>query len=309
MTALTIAYMTNRRDPRIEWFFDSLAWQARAVGWSPNVIVVDFYADEPGRRETIRAKLPIGFTLTHVPPKPTVWQGPHRLTSRDYFAASNARNTAVCLAPDGWIAYVDDLSVLLPGWLERAFAAVERNQITAGSYEKVYELRVHDGHVVGFRASPQGRDTRYQQGSDTAPVRLGGGAMYGCSVVMPVEALLAINGWDEDCDSMGSEDSICGLMLEFSGWEVYYDRRMRTFESEEAHYFDKPFLRIIKNSPADASWAMLDSVRFGGRHRAPNYFGPDGLRGLRARVQAGEPFPIMTIPEHHWCDGQPIREM
>lgn len=121
ISVLTIAYMTNRREPRVDWFFASLARElsTAAAGELGNLrcVVVDFWADESGRRAAFAALAPAGVELVHVPPKPTVWQGPHRLTGRDYFAAASARNTALCLAPDGWIAYVDDLSVLMPGWL------------------------------------------------------------------------------------------------------------------------------------------------------------------------------------------------
>ena len=149
ISVLTIAYMTNRREPRVDWFFASLARElsTAAAGELGNLrcVVVDFWADESGRRATFAALAPAGVELVHVPPKPTVWQGPHRLTGRDYFAAASARNTALCLAPDGWIAYVDDLSVLLPGWLAACRQGCQVHGVVCGAYKKVLFLEVEHG--------------------------------------------------------------------------------------------------------------------------------------------------------------------
>ena len=109
---------------------------------------------------------------------------------------------------------------------------------------------------------------------------------------------------------MGFEDCIMGIMLEHNGWQVLYDRRMLTWESEEAHHEEQPFLRIIKKTPLpDASWAILNPVQSGERKRAPNYFDPPGITGLRQKILAGQPFPIQQIPQHDWRDGQPLSEM
>ena len=306
---LSVAYITNRREPHIEWFFDSLANECVNVFMGIKCIVVDFYAEEPARKDRFRTLAPAGMELTHVGPKPTVWQGKHRLTSADYFAASNARNTALCLAPDGWIAYVDDVSVLLPGWLSSVQEAMEGNYVALGTYKKVLALLVKKGKVEAFRELPAGLDSRWNWGSDEHAVPAGGGSMFGCSVAGPVEAFLTVNGWDEDCDSMGSEDYICGLMLEKAGYSLRYDRRMMTLESEEDHHKEAPFKRIIKHEPSDASYAMLNMVLQGNRMTAPNYFGPEGVRGLRQSILSGGIFPNMGIPEHDWRDGRSLREM
>lgn len=298
---LTIAYMTNRRDCRAEWFYDSL--QREIADFSEQLqirtVMVDFYADERWGS--------FGFQY-HVTPKPTVWQGKHRLTGRDYFAPSNARNTALCLAPDGWLLVVDDLSVLMPGYLKAVRQAMKEGYGVCGAYKKVNNLKVEKGQVVSRDESPSGVDSRWPHGRDDTAVAIGGGQVFGCSLCLPVESLLAINGWDEDCDSMGSEDYITGLFLERSGLPLRYDRRMLTLESEELHHVEKPFLRIIKMKPSDASWAILNQTRSGERTKSACYY-HEGLREVRRRVLAGEPFPIVTQPSHDWRDGQPLSEM
>ena len=135
--------------------------------------------------------------------------------------------------------------------------------------------------------------------------------MFGCSVVMPVEALLQVNGFDEDCDPMGGEDYCCGMMLERRGFQFRYHRKMMTVESEECHGAETPFARPIKdgNGPNDASQRMLRWVQEGQRVQGADYYGGTGLRGVREGVLRGEEFPVVGIPEHDWRDQQPLREM
>lgn len=285
----------------VEWFIDSLRREKLSLSQSLQVrtVMVDFFANER------QGQFDFDF---HVPPKPTVWQGPHRLTTQDYFAMSSARNTAICLAPDGWLLTVDDLSVLMPGFLKAVVEAMNGGYVACGAYKKVNHLKVANGHVVSCEERPQGVDSRWLYGSDAGPVTIGGGQMFGCSNCCPVEALLQINGWDEDNDSMGAEDYICGIMLEKHGWSIKYDRRMLTLESEELHHKEKAMLRIIKMKPDDASWNILNRVNSGQKKVSACYY-PEGLREVRRNVLSGKPFPVPTRPTHDWRDGQPLSEM
>ena len=240
---------------------------------------------------------------------PSVWQGKHRLTKKDYFAASNARNTALCLAPDGWIAYVDDLSVLMPGWLFCVRQAIEKNYIVLGAYKKVLNLEVDSDGNATYTDFPAGVDSRWNSGHPDKPVHAAGSWMFGCSLAAPVEAFLRINGWDTDCDSLGSEDYIAGIMLEKAGYRFMYDRRMLTLESEERHHDGSSFARFDKGvSPNDKSHALLKMV-MNGRKVAPNYFGEGGISAVRNKVLKGEQFPIIQCPMHDWFDCQPLSEL
>lgn len=307
---LTVAYMTSRPNPRFEWFTASLRRQVLESGWQltdVNLVVVDFYADDPGRCSYINDRAN-GFKITLTPPKPTVWQGKYRLTKRDYFAASNARNTAFCFAPDGYIAYVDDLSVLMPKWFSRVREAIKHARVTCGAYKKATKLVVEDGIAVSW--DEEKIDSRWNFGRDDQPVPITGGALYGCSLVLPTDFVLKVNGWDEDCDRMGGEDWVFGTMLEKWGCPLVYDRSMLTFESDEAHSEGPVFNRIDKGkSPNDASHRMLRWVTKEGRRQAPNYFGIAGIGGLRRRILRGEDFPIAQNPQHCWYDGQALTEM
>lgn len=316
---LTIAFFTSRKEPKIEWFFDSLHRETGGNYDGIKVVIVDLW--EPYRLKLgssavhfpeTRGFLGVKVPHIHVSPKPCVWQGDHRLTEEDWFAASNARNTAICLAPDGWIAFVDDLSVLLPGWFAavREAMAGPQNKIICGSYRKVLKLEVADGNVKSFDDHPGGHDNRAAHVTGSGPHPCAGNWLYGCSLAAPVEAFLGINGFPEAlCDGLGFEDVIAGIMLEKRGYTFAYDRRMMTYESEELH----AQLPVMKRSdygvsPEDKSHAVLRIAQQGdGWH--PNYFGPEGLRGLRQRVLAGEPFPVMQIPQHEWWTGTPLKDL
>jgi hypothetical protein len=298
---LTVAYLTNRRDCKVEWFLDSFRREVSQHGSGINVrtVMVDFFAEE--------RKGAFEFDF-HVPPKPTLWQGKHRRTTKDYFAASNARNTALCLAPDGWLLTIDDLSVLMPGFLKAVREAMVAGYIACGAYKKVWHLAVEKGEVVNCEYRPQGVDSRWLIGRDDGPVAIGGGLMFGCSNCIPTEALLQVNGWDEDCCPMGGEDYICGMMLERSGWSMKYDRRMLTLESEELHHTEKPMIRVIKSGDPDFSHIILNQVLSGQKAKAACYY-PEGLREIRRQALAGKPFPVPTQPMNDWRDGQPLSEM
>lgn len=311
MSILNVAYVSCRRNPRIQWWLDSLFLQ-----WDKKtplkLIVVDFHRDTH-MEYAVMAKpfTDLGVKFIHTVPAPTVWQGPHRLTQRDYWAAANQRNTAICYADDGYIAFCDDLSVLMPGWLDAVLAAQRDGYIACGAYKKVRELQVVNGVPEHYVEFPAGIDHRIVLIKGDEPVKCQGGWFYGYSA-SPVEALLHINGYDSDgCDSMGGEDYIAGWMLERAGYKLKYCKRMLAFESEEAHGEEPSMLRLDKGqSPNDASHFILKAVEGGGRSEAPNEtFGVGGIRALRDLIRAGKPFPIPTGPTKHWWDQQPLSEM
>lgn len=314
---LTIAYLTNRKDCRIEWFFQSLANEvARTlIGWDQiKVVVVDYWmwydTDNSRRDEFVRKAFDAGCQKpTHVPPAPTVWQGPHKLTKEDHFDAANTRNTALCYALDGYIVYVDDLSVLLPGWLDGVLEAKRVHYIACGAYRKVKDLVVVQGAVNSFTPFPAGDDNRQKlpQLHANCPPNW----MYGCSFAAPVEALLAINGqpalW---CAGMSYEDAVSGEALGRNGYIFRYDPRMMTYESEELHAQGKPFRRDDPGvSPNDKSHALLDKCR--GVKSFPNNFGGGftKLADLRQHILAGGSFPIPTEPTTEWFTGKPLCEL
>lgn len=316
---LTIAYMTSRKEPRIEWFLDSVHNEMEKEGLLDSVlrkiIVVDRWKEE---RPPQLLEVWHGDLLKWVGVKPSVWQGPARLVNQDWFAAANARNTALCFCDTSHLAYTDDLSVLLPGWLKSAREAMGGNYIACGAYRKVKGLVVENGIVKSFTLFPQGEDNRLKHVTQDV-TQCGGNWLYGCSLVAPVEALLSVNGWPEDlCDGHGFEDVCMGIVLKNAGYDIRYDRRMMTYESEEDHHKEPAFTRkdfhfengvAVEggNGKTDKSHAALN-IALASRH-FPNSFGEGGIRALRQKTLAGEPWPIPTAPDREWFTGKLLSEL
>ena len=107
---------------------------------------------------------------------------------------------------------------------------------------------------------------------------------------------------------MGFEDVMTGYALHNSGAQLYYCPEMMTLESEEGHFSGPPMRRSDYGiSPNDCSHAALCIAQ--GSKFFPNSFGEGGIRELRQRTLAGEPFPIRRIPEHHWWTGVHLSEL
>lgn len=334
----SLVYLTNRENPCFAWFVDSLCRQVED-GNFPQVVFIDamLWHREDRRREL--ADVVAGrFPYRHEPPKPCVWQGPHRLTTQDCFAAASARNTGICLASKPYIIFCDDLSVLAPGWLREARHAAQEGYVVMGAYRKVTKLVVDAGRIVSWSPhmvkDPDGKehdaglDCRWSQGSDNGLVPTQPSNLYGCSFGAPIEALLDVNGQDEIFDGMGYEDCALGYTLlrtrqkSFFGHptNLFYNRNMLTYESEEMHHQGQP----MKGGRVDKDNGRASVVLYRGGV-APSGFKSIGLqndagyvrsigtrqnlRELRRQVLAGATFPVPTEPATHWYDNQPLKEI
>lgn len=306
---LCIAYVTNRKNPRLEWFMESLARQLAEPqnrDIQVQVVIVSFYNDiavppVPKRIDKFRFLLP----------KPNPYMGAFRITKSDCFAAAVSRNTALCAADSQYIAYVDDLSVLMPGWLDQVRMSMAQGRITFGAYKKVKQLVVKDGLVVShlpLDEFKQGIDNRLAH-TNGLPITCSGQWLYGCSLVAPVEQLLVVGGWPENLTgALGFEDCLLGIALQNAGFSFWYDPKMLTLESEEAHFEEKPFFKTDKGiSPLDKSHAVLAMVKNGMKYFDNCVEG--GIRKVRADFLEGKPFPIVQNPQHDWYDKQPLSEV
>lgn len=321
---LTIAYMTARKEPKIEWFIHSLRREVAGKWDGIQVVIVDFWnqpmvADGWGAAELEKrgadfrdlfCSAGLGDAgLQWCAPCGNVWQGPHRLTKENFFDASNARNTAIMVAKYDWILFVDDLSVMMPGYLAAVRAAMAGNYVMCGAYRKVKNLTVEDGIVKSFDDYAPGWDHRWRYGVDGEAIPCGGGWMYGCSVAAPIEAFLAINGYPLNCGSLGYEDSVTGQVIERNGYPFRYDRRALTLESEEHHHIGKQMRREDPGvSPNDKSHAMLAMYRSAANF-GDNYYAAGGIREIRKQVLAGAPLPIIRSPFHEWFTGRPLADL
>jgi glycosyltransferase involved in cell wall biosynthesis len=320
--AVSIVFVTHRPEPAFGWFADSLARQLGPDD-APQVVIVDGLHD-PERTASFAQAAAGRFPLQHVPAKPTPWNGGHRLTHAEYFAASSARNTGLIYATQPYVVFVDDVSVLSDGWWRVVKAVAGEGLVVAGAYYKHWELEVRDGVLLSSRPGV-GADSRWERGDDELLVRIGGGEVFGNGFGAPRELLIELNGFDELCDPVGGEDYQLGLRIEWSGAAVYFARAMLAIESEELSVQPAALRRVDKHAePADYMRRLRE---FGVRHRSTDgrtdnsHMILDILHGLRSLRSLGNYYDLRTLepmdlpetvarfPRNHWFDWQPLVEM
>lgn len=293
--SLTIGYITARPRPEIGWFLHSLARQ-----WGdnppPRVICVD----------ALHGKRPLDCAVDlHIPPKPTIYQGKHRITSEDWWAVSNARNTALCHANSEWILWVDDRCVLLPTCVDAIRDAMAAKYACFGTYEKRHFMEVEDGMVMA-PGVVTGKDHRL---ADYERLRNGAVAMpsfpswaFGCLVLCPVEWALQVGGFEEALDSLSAEDTCYGAMLANNGHEMRFDPRLACIQDRTPQFLGTPMRREDKGiSPNDKSHRAIELF-----HTARNTSNRHLLLQSRQAVLAGRPFPPLFGAREDWWDGTSI---
>jgi hypothetical protein len=234
-------------------------------------------------------------------PKPSVWQGKHRLTKEDWWAKSNAMNTAIILCQTDFIAFVDDRCVLAPTWLNAVKRAMNENYAVCGTYEKRANMKVENGVIVD-EGELLGKDDR---GNAFRPMH----AWHGGSCALSLEWCLQVNGWPEDmCDGLGSEDSMFGYLLRNNGYPMYYDPEMKIIEDRTPGQIEGALKRADKNSHLGQqakSWAIVRAMK--DKKISGNSY---DIRNMRDRILLNhEEFPPPSASDRDWFDNQPISEM
>ncbi len=298
MKSITYAFITSRFKPQKRWFWHSLVRQLRAD--EADAVKVLFIDAQMANDD---------FPLFTHPPKPSVWSGPTRLTTRDWWSAANARNTALCLCETEWICFVDDRSVLLPGFVRSVREAMAGNYIVCGTYEKRRGMTVEKG-VIKHAGIVTGADSRGQYCEQhyrgmNPPFKAPGEWTYGCAIALPLEWALSVGGLDESCDGLSGEDYVFGLMLANHGYPIMFDPRMKLVEDRTPGETDPVSIRRDKGvSPSDKSHKLLELLR--GRKTALHAF---DLRAERAKILAGGEWSPPWGPTFDFFDNQPISEM
>lgn len=296
---LTICMITAREEPRLDWLFASLLPQLHADEETPRLIIVSPHWDEA---ETFELNTRKG-SWTILPPKPTIWQGAHRKTTEDWWAAASARNSGLCLADTEWIAWVDDRCVLSPQWLQSIRDAMEGGYAVFGAYEKRHGMKVENGEIIEA-GTVTGVDHRIAHVAGDGPAPCPGNWCYGCSVALPVEWALQVGGFEQAMDGLSFEDVIFGLMIQNNGWPRCFDPRFKIIEDRTPEACGKTYRREDKGvSPQDKSHRSLEL--FGAALHTTNRH---QLWQSRKAALAGEPFPVLLDSQTDWWDGEPIDE-
>jgi len=323
---ISIGYITSRKEPRFDWFFESLAVQLQPTD-DIELILVDFFAQEGdgwtsadvGTRgtEVMKAQTKAGLKCPVIwtPPKPTVWQGPYRLTKDQWWAAANSRNTALCWSAGDYWVNVDDRCVLLPGWMDAVREAKAGNYAVCGPYQKRTSVTVENGLIknAGIVTGEDNRTAYVRQYYDIHqhlrnPFSAPGSWWYGCSTGIPIEWALKVNGYPEDvCDGLGSEDSLFGILLQNNNLPIYFDERMAIVEDRSPEFIGTTMRREDKGeigTPRDKSHSALNRIQTS-KVSMNSY----DIRQLRNNMLQGKPWPKPTALAYDWFDKQPINQM
>lgn len=297
---LSVCFVTSRYQPRLDWLIESL--EAQNNGDKIKVIVVSLH-----HVERLLCKTDILYTK----PKPTVWSGPHRLTKTDWWSKSNSLNTALCFCQTDFVAFVDDRCVVGPEWLKGVRQASMERYAVCGPYEKTHNMVVENGLVKSY-SETDGKDHRMKSIAwHMKPKGLKNpwpahpDWTYGCSLALPLEWALAVNGFDEMCDGLSYEDTVFGTMLANRGYPILFDERMKVTQDRTPGHTDPAAMRKDKGvSPKDKSHSQIERTR-----KATQALHPIDLRQIRKDVLAGKDWPKPWGPSSDWFDAQPIAEM
>lgn len=285
----TIVYVTGRKEPHLDWAVEDLHRQMSGKD-ELHLVVVDALD-----RSLATLGVPaLGRLKSAIvtPPKPTVWQGAHRVTAVDWWAMSNSRNTGIALCKTDFVAFLDDRCHLGPQWLETVRVAEKKQKaVIAGSYDKHQDGQLTVDH----------RRERCPDGKRDC----GGGWLYGCTFALPLAWCLECNGFEEGCDGLSGEDYIFGFMLANNGHRIDFAPSLFvSLERSDVHA--NTYVRVDKGtSPNDKSHAALD--RFKKCKRTE--FTAD-LTKIREDLARGGAFPVPDPNGDHrdWYDGSLIRD-
>jgi hypothetical protein len=225
------------------WFVDSLFIQANECNFDTSkiqIVIVDFELQYDSTRiEMVKKIINNRFDYTHVESKPSPYQGKHRLTSCDFFAASNARNTGVCYAKNNYVVFVDDLCILTHMSFLTIIECANRNIVVGFAYKKVLDMEIDNGILINH-----GRVVEEDHRLSLEPREefriIEGQQVYGYNAC-PLEVILKVNGYDEISNMVGQEDCNFGSRISKAGYDIYYARNVLFYESENHVYIDNIF--------------------------------------------------------------------
>lgn len=235
MKKLSIIYATSRKEPMFEWFVEYICKEYNN-NVTDEIIFVDvfLYFDE-NRREHLSNIVNNRFKYIHLEPKPCMWYGPHKKTKTNFFDASSTRNSGLIACSGEHVVFIDDLSIPTPGWISYHKKAAEDEVVLAGLYDKVYDLKIENNLVVGYRQQDSIIDGRVNY-TDNDYVPIGGGWCFTGNLSVPYKLIEKINGFDEIYARHGTEDCDFGVRLENAGAKIFLEKKCKVFEDQYLHW-------------------------------------------------------------------------
>lgn len=172
-----------------------------------------WYDDPKIKRQELLDAVAGRFAVKHVEPKPSVWQGPHRLTKVDKWDKASASNTGLIHADGLAVMFTDDCTIFEDEWLLWHWRHISLGLSTAGGYKYVYAgtSNVEGGRLVaGVIQDPGDHRLRERTEVEVCP----GGWMYGGNAGASLRSCIQVNGFDEIMSGQGGmEDCEFGLRI------------------------------------------------------------------------------------------------
>jgi len=241
---ITIAYITCRSNPKIEWFFYSLNRELKGQFKNIKIIIVDylfqFYPNERYTEFKKHYQRYENINIKHIAPLPCPVQGKYKISSQNFFAAGLARNSAFVACDTDYIVCIDDLSVIKEGWFKVIEWGCKNNYVVLGSYAKVNNLTCdeHGNYTYDLDSYSKNLDSRFNNPyiKNNFATKVSGSWLYGASFGMPCKLAMQLDGFDSICNTIGSEDSEFGIRLGRLTNEIYYSKTLFSFEDDLLHF-------------------------------------------------------------------------
>ena len=242
---LSIVMVTARENPRFDCLTASLRQaleRAKLDYRAVELIVIDKLLWGKGiqfgrRAELLKAmrEAKLEITFVHKPPKAGPWQGPTRLTKRDYWAKCNASNTGLLLATGKLCAMIDDCIYLHEDWVLAQLRALQLGYSVAGTVKSIIKPVFEDGVLQSYDTVP-GDSQDAMRDTGMGIYRTSGNFLWGMNSSFPREFAVKAGGYDAAYDGQrGFEASDFGIRIERAGCAVVFDPTCLVFQILDTH--------------------------------------------------------------------------